>query len=499
MSRPAIKAYLSTLLFFAASLVLLAVSAAAYALFYFSYIPHVDLSRPIHLQYADGPFPHSTTQLTPSSLASLQPYDVTIKIRLPRTPTNLAAGNFMLDLALLPPPPAPNPLASSLFSVSNNITPIAYSRRPAIMPYLSPMTSLTRTFLSLPLHTFLLRDIDAETMTISMFEQVTFGRGWRNLPELVKLEIQTQPQPQISTRGQANDHAPLPPSYVPLQIYSASVHFHARFRGLKWLVYNFRILSFLAFASAFYCVALLSTGFVWAVISYTSPLLFSSKNKSVDDVQQGRAFNQDGTAKNIKSIKRESINQNTTSVKREADDTEPKDEDNESSLSLSNISETASTFPTLRGQMPIRYPISPDLQTPSRSYSATGDDTEPVKEASSRGRHRETDPAEDADGDEDEGRSSVHQRRSYCGSELTNADILDRGRRWSRTIRQGHVFASGSDLEIRSGPGTIDSRGDGGFDSGIGTSLDERDDNTNNHSENRNDRLRGQDREQSRW
>jgi len=38
-----------------------------------------------------------------NSLASDQPYDITVHLDLPRSPTNLHAGNFMLDMALLSP------------------------------------------------------------------------------------------------------------------------------------------------------------------------------------------------------------------------------------------------------------------------------------------------------------------------------------------------------------------------------------------------------------
>lgn len=45
------RAYLSTLLFLAASLVLLIVAALAYPVFYYSYVPKKLVSLPVHLQY----------------------------------------------------------------------------------------------------------------------------------------------------------------------------------------------------------------------------------------------------------------------------------------------------------------------------------------------------------------------------------------------------------------------------------------------------------------
>lgn len=281
------KAYLSSILFVGASFLLLAVSTTAYLLFYYNYIPQVGLSQLVYLQYADGPFPHSTTYLTSSSspsssLSSLQPYDVTIHLHLPRTPTNLAAGNFMLDLSLMSPPSIsePGPPISAILAPSNITKILAHSRRPAILPYRSPITSLTNTCLSLPLHALSLRDIDATTLSIPMFEKVTFARGWRNLPASARLELQTQPHTQAALLGCPAD----PLQHIPLQVYSARIDFRARFQGLRWLMYNWRVLSFLAFTGGFYCLALLSTAIVWGSITLISP--FSRAGKCEEEEHQ---------------------------------------------------------------------------------------------------------------------------------------------------------------------------------------------------------------------
>ncbi len=44
-------------------------------------------------------------------------------------------------------------------------------------------------------------------------------------------------------------------------------------------MYNWRILSFLAFTSGFYCVALISTGVAWAFITLFLPSLMSGKEE----------------------------------------------------------------------------------------------------------------------------------------------------------------------------------------------------------------------------
>jgi seipin len=361
-SRQAFKAYLSTILFLAASLTLLAISTSAYLLFYYNFIPQAGLSKVIHLQYADGPFPHSTTYLssspsTTSSLKSLQAYDVTIHLHLPRTPTNLAAGNFMLELSLMSPPSVAEdhlPTAS-VSAPSNTTTPLARSRRPAILPYQSPITSLTNTFLSLPLHTLSLRDIDASSLSIPMFEQVTFARGRRNVPASARLEIQTQPHTQAALLGQSAEL----PQHVPLQVYSARIEFHARFRGLRWLMYNWRISSFLAFTSAFYCVALLSTGVAWGLVTVFWP---SSPPSTGGGKGQGKIKNEG----DIDSESKASNGHATRPIKTEPTDAQEEESEGESGLSLSNLSDHATTFPTLGRQMPLQYPIHSPVQ-----YSST--------------------------------------------------------------------------------------------------------------------------------
>jgi seipin len=363
--------------------VLLALSATAYLLFYYNYVPHVGLSRKIHLQYADGPFPHATAHLTSSSsysvssLISLQPYDITIHLHLPRTPTNLAAGNFMLDLSLISPPSTPEqPLSiSSVLAPGNTTTLLARSRRPAILPYQSLITFVTHAFLSLPLHSLSLRDIDATTLSIPMFEQETFARGWRNLPASASLEIRTQPHTQAALLGQPID-AQQP---VPLQVYSASIEFHARFRGLRWLMYNWRVSSFLLFTSGFYCVALISTGVAWGVTTLFSTSSLTARTAKEEEQRTIKRDPQGG-------VDLKPVNGHTTrSIKNESLDEESGESGEESGLSFSNLSDNATTFPTFARQMPVRYPMQPSLKhnhtsgsgsTSNRVKREGGDDDE---------------------------------------------------------------------------------------------------------------------------
>lgn len=181
-SRSAVKAYLSTFLFVLASTVLLTISTTAYLFFYYKYIPPINLQKNIHLQYGPGMCPAAVTSLENTALIAQQAYDVEIKLVMPRTPTNLIAGNFMVDLQLLGPY---NPLAQGPKSISalvGNITMpktsglsiLHHSRRPAMIPYSSPIPFLAQNLLFLPLHLLSLRDLDSSCLRIPMFELLSF-------------------------------------------------------------------------------------------------------------------------------------------------------------------------------------------------------------------------------------------------------------------------------------------------------------------------------------
>lgn len=138
-------------------------------------------------------------------LVSSQPYDVTVNLNLPRTPSNIAAGNFMLELSLL------SPTTNSLLSASPPSEVLAHSLRPAILTYASPIIDTASKVSQLPWYLLGWRK-EAERLEVSLMEGVKFSRGWRNVPGTLKLEIH---------------------SAEPMQIYEATVKFVARFSGLR--------------------------------------------------------------------------------------------------------------------------------------------------------------------------------------------------------------------------------------------------------------------------
>lgn len=144
-----------------------------------------------------------------TELATLQAYDVTVKLDLPRTPSNLAAGNFMLDLSLFPHQSTSSAKAIKERNSSTDL--IARSRRPAILTYASPMVDTASKLAFMPLYLSGWRR-EAETVDVRMMEQIEFPRGWRNLPETLRLEIHSDER---------------------MQVYNAKVEFKATFSGLR--------------------------------------------------------------------------------------------------------------------------------------------------------------------------------------------------------------------------------------------------------------------------
>lgn len=398
-SRPAIKAYLSTLLFLTFSLILIAVSTTAYALFYYSYVPQLGLEATLHLQYGDAPYPHAAATLDSSALSSQQPYDISLELHLPRTPTNLAAGNFMLDLSLLSRPSSTTAAPALGAVLLNSTTPLAHSRRPAILPYQSPLLSIAHNIVALPWHTLGLKDLDADMLDIPMFELMSFPRGWRNVPGAVKFELQSEQT---------------------LQVYSVRVLFKARFEGLRYLLYNYRILSFLVFTSCFYMVSLTSMSIAWVLIrSVFSP--DSSQGEDEPDMRKKKIKQEEGE-----------MPVSNGHIKREAHSDHSSDE---GSLSASNLSDSATTFPTLGRQMPLRFPMprpseslaSSALTSSSRAEVKTEPEDERVMEATAIEPLAAPGPSEAADDEEeDEPRDRDRgDRDSGIGTSMESEGVRD--------------------------------------------------------------------------
>ncbi|RYO97696.1 hypothetical protein DL763_002673 [Monosporascus cannonballus] len=247
VTSPAAKRkYLGTVLSFAASFALLCIAALAYPIFYYSYVPKKVVLVPVHLQYNAGLNPYGVTHLS-SELMLEQAYDVSVELTLPRSPPNVERGNFMVAMFAMKSQPDNPALA---FTVPSDpyahVTPdnvVFSSRRPAILPYRDPMVARTSRLLFLPYHIFSPR-AETSKLVVPMGELVEFKQA---LPLSILLDVQA---------GQT------------LQVYSASITLVARLSGVRWAMYNHRVLSFVVCTTAFWLAEMLSMGTAWLLVAY---------------------------------------------------------------------------------------------------------------------------------------------------------------------------------------------------------------------------------------
>lgn len=315
LSKPALRAYLTTALIFITALFLLAAASTAYTLFYWSYVPRIGFSRDIHLQWDDvypagqehglgrayNHFPHGTVSLE-GDVVSAQAYDVKLEIELPRTRKNREVGNFMLDVSLLGSTGILDTLKDGLTTsqYSEAASVLARSRRPASLHYRSLPVEMLHRVTQLPWYLLGVRD-ESESLTIDVFERTSFARGSSSVPTALKLEVQSSER---------------------MQIYSAKAIFHARFRGLRWLMYNHRVISAVVFVGLFWGVEMVFAGIAWAVlIAYLGPAFKTEEQRPVR------------------------IKEEVTS------------DDEERGF----LSDTERTFPTLSNQQPLRF-RSPEIK-----------------------------------------------------------------------------------------------------------------------------------------
>lgn len=289
------------------------VSITAYLAFYWTYIPRIGFTRPIHLQFdsLESP-PWGVANLAPE-LVSLQPYDVKIQLRMPRTKTNTQVGNFMLETALFAPGDKGSIVDDTRIPVAKNADTakiLASSRRSAILTYYSPVVDLARK--ATELHWLILGwRLEAETLEIPVFDGVSFAKGWRNIPDTMQIQVQSPAR---------------------MQVYEATVIFKARFRGLRWIMYNHRLTSAVLFVGAFWGTEVIFTAICWAILSVW---IFSSDDITVkpedQDTKRIRTEDSDDTQTKLSDTERTypsyakgpAMRFNSPAIKQEEQEPEP--------------------------------------------------------------------------------------------------------------------------------------------------------------------------------
>jgi hypothetical protein len=272
-SRTAQRTLLRTILISTACTILYGLAAIAYVLFYNAYLPDQVTVLPIHLQYGYGPNPYGVSLLT--NLKDHQAYDVSVSLTLPRSPSNVDRGNFMVALYLLDKPgtggdsPSAVPSDQLQHTATHHRTdtvptiapppdPRAYlsnrrtlhaSHRAALIPYADPLASLASRLLFLPLRLvpfspFSRLSSSSISITVPVVERASFPAG--SIPSSLFLELQA---------GQS------------LRVAAASVTVTAQLSGLRWLMHRHHVASFVAGTSAFWACEVLFMAVAWAVLA----------------------------------------------------------------------------------------------------------------------------------------------------------------------------------------------------------------------------------------
>ncbi|KAI0129473.1 putative adipose-regulatory protein-domain-containing protein [Xylariales sp. AK1849] len=287
------RVYLTTFLLATTSLTLLFIAALVYPIFYYTYVPKKVVSVPIHLQYNAGLNPFGVTSITDELMLETA-YDVSVELTLPRSPPNLDRGNFMVALfatkSSIENPAQSWTLPSDPYLHVNPSNVVFSSRRPILLPYKDPLVSQASRVLFLLWH-MLHPTAEAVTLEIPMGELVEFRN---QLPLSLLLDVQA---------GQT------------LQVYEARIELVARLTGVRWAMYNHRILSFVVCTTAFWLAEMGSMGVAWAVLAYC----IKARHKKQDHAVIRKNLEADGDGGDSRAV-----------VKRESEGKGSETEDNES-------------------------------------------------------------------------------------------------------------------------------------------------------------------------
>lgn len=226
-----------------------------------------------------------------------QAYDVSVELTVPRSPVNLERGNFMVSLFAIKSVPE-NPAFSFSFSAATQ-DPYAHvrednlvfmSRRPTLIPYEDSLVSTASRVLFLLYHILYPGVSEKATLTIPMGELVEFKNV---LPLSILVDVEA---------GQT------------LQVYSATVTLVARLTGIRWAMYNHRIISFVVCTTIFWVAEMLSMGLAWflldSVISGRQPDKLGGAKWDVDtdDFRMGPPISYDEASEGDTRLKHEDDN-----------------------------------------------------------------------------------------------------------------------------------------------------------------------------------------------
>ncbi|KAM6479189.1 hypothetical protein HDV62DRAFT_382404 [Trichoderma sp. SZMC 28011] len=248
-SKPVQRAVVNVVLLVSGAVTLLCLAAVASVLFFQNFVPDQFVTTPIHLQYGLSSNPYGVAALTVPMLKSQQDYDISVTLSMPRSLPNVERGNFMISLYLLDSRYSDTLDVSARKFANDRLdfeqsNVLFRSRRPALIPYVDPVVSLGSRILFLLYH-LIVPSSQTCVLNVPVAERVTFPTD-SAIPSTAYVEVEA---------GQG------------IQIYSASLTMTAQLSGLRWLMFHYRLLTFITFTMLFWVCELGFMVVAWAILS----------------------------------------------------------------------------------------------------------------------------------------------------------------------------------------------------------------------------------------
>ncbi|CAM0138376.1 unnamed protein product [Umbelopsis sp. WA50703] len=226
------------------------VAISAYIAFYMAHVPKTAHIEPVYLQYNKGAEPMALVDLTNKGshlkpLRHEQQYKVDILLHVPSSEINFDIGNFMVRVDLK----------------TADDKSVSYSSRPSILRYQSALHRTLAVFAkALPL----ILGIAKETQTIVL--------------PMMEHFVEDGTHPVTKAIVSISDHR--------LQIYHMHLHMTADFHGLRYYMYNHRIITAMVFITLFICIELSFATVAWRLFGYT---LWTRITQFADNVAEDNA------------------------------------------------------------------------------------------------------------------------------------------------------------------------------------------------------------------
>lgn len=261
-----------------------------------------------------GPNPYALVSLSSPPLKSAQDYDISVSLLMPRSQANLDRGNFMVSLHLLDMDVSPTLQdAARRFADDHDQLDghsiLFSSRRPALTPYEDPLVSLASRILFL-FYYMLFPGSQKHELSVGLAERVSFAKG-AVVPASAYLEVEA---------GQT------------LQTYAVSLTLTAQLRGLRWLMFHYRLPTYIFFTLLFWACEVLFMGAAWSFWSVS----LASGNKRLE--YSGDERDSDWAAEHMRR-EREELSDRPLHLKLESDVKEEDDLEKEEARQTRLLSE----------------------------------------------------------------------------------------------------------------------------------------------------------------